>query len=199
MAAHNYREGMSRDERAPIDEDPALPDNVDDPTSATWEQGPGPRELDEGPSALWALLLAVAAAVLALAEVAGVVQSLPERGWQQSMIPLVLSASLLAGAYSLARVLQLAAYALTRPALPRRREPSFALSEAHSLHAIWLIGLGASIAFMGALGVWSSVDGRTSGLEPGWPLILIGAELAALTGVVSRSTTRAWRKSAGRR
>src|SRR5699024_3032511 len=77
-----------------------------------------------------------------------------------------LIASWLAGAYSLARVLQLTVDALTRPAASRRREPSFSLTQAHSLHVIWLVGLGASIAVMGVLGLWSWADGWTSGLAP---------------------------------
>lgn len=141
------------------------------------------------------MLVAAAAALLTLVELLGVLRALPERGWQQSMIPLLLGISALAGAYSLARVLQLALYALSRPARTRRREPSFALSQAHTLHTIWLTGLGASIAFMGLLGVWSAVDGHHSGLEPGWPLILIGAALAAISTGASMLTTRRWRGS----
>lgn len=158
----------------------------------------GAREPDEGPSARWAALLAVVALLPAPGVLLGVLRSLPEQGWQEGVVPLLLIASWLAGAYSLARVLQLTVHALTRPAAPRRREPSFSLTQAHSLHVIWLVGLGASIAFMGVLGLWSWADGWTSGLEPGWPLVLIGAALAALGAGASHLMARTWRSSEGR-
>lgn len=157
--------------------------------------GAGARERDEGPRARWAVVLAIVAVLPAPAVLRDVLRSLPELGWEQAMVPLLLTVSWLAGAYSLARILQLAVHALSRPASLRRREPSFSLTQAHTLHAIWLIGLGASIAFMGVLGLWSAADGRTSGLEPGWPLILIGTALAALNAGASHLITWTWRGS----
>ena len=159
--------------------------------------GDGPRDLDDGPSPGWAGLVAAAAAVVALFSLVGTVQQIPERGWQHAMVALLLATSALLGSYSLARVVQLAIYAATRSRSPRPREPSYALTQAHTLHAIWLIGLGASIAFMGVLGVWSLLDGRPSGLEPGWPLILLGAALSAAGAGTARLTTRTWRRSGG--
>lgn len=155
------------------------------------------RDLDDGPSPLWAVLAAAAGTVAAAFALAGTLQEIPERGWQHGMVALLLVASVVLGSYSLARVLQLAIYAATRPRVPRLREPSFALTQAHTLHVIWLVGLGASIAFMGLLGVWSLLDGRTSGLEPGWPLIVLGAALAAVSAGAARLTTRRWKDSGG--
>ena len=194
VAASTYREGMSRDERAAAQRQPDLPGAG----GSSGSERSGARELDEGPAARWAVLLAAVAVLPAPVVLLELLRSLPERGWEQAIVPLLLIVSWLAGAYSLTRVLQLAVHALTRPAPPRRREPSFSLTQAHTLHSIWLIGLGASIAFMGLLGLWSWADGRTSGLEPGWPLILIGAVLAALSAGASRLMTRTWRDSESR-
>lgn len=166
---------------------------------STPAQDPDPPDLDDGPSLRWAILLAVVGAIPALLQLAGALRALPERGWQHSVIPLLLGTSVLLGAFSLARLLQLMIYAATRPSGSRRREPSYGLTQAHSLHAVWLIGLGASIAFMGVLGVWSALDGRPSGLEPGWPLIVLGAGLAALSAGCGQLTGRIWNGSEGGR
>lgn len=155
------------------------------------------RDLDDGPSPLWAALVAAAGTMAALFALVETLQAIPERGWQPAMVALLLATSVVLGSYSLARVLQLAIYATKRARISRPREPSYALTQAHTLHAIWLIGLGASIAFMGVLGVWSALDGRASGLEPGWPLIVLGAGLAALSAGASRMTSRRWTGSEG--
>src|SRR5690625_6409337 len=62
-AAPDYREGMSRDERA---------------------ERSGAREPDEGPSARWAALLAVVALLPAPGVLLGVLRSLPEQGDRKS-------------------------------------------------------------------------------------------------------------------
>src|SRR5690625_6277411 len=90
----------------------------------------GAREPDEGPSARWAALLAVVALLPAPGVLLGVLRSLPEQGWQEGVVPLLLIASWLAGAYSLARVLQLTVHALTRPAASRDRK-STRLNSSH--------------------------------------------------------------------
>ena len=55
-----------------------------------------------------------------------------------------------------------------------------------------MIGVGASVALMGLLGLWSLLDGRPSGLEPGWPLLLIGGAVALLARVAWRRTSACW-------
>src|SRR5699024_9268227 len=111
------------------------------------------------------------------------------------------AASLALGGYSLTRLLQLLALAGSR----RRRRSAGAelppvrwqLFDAHSLHAVWVIAVGASIALMGLLGVWSLLDGRPSGLEPGWPLLLCGGAVALLAHLAGRRTSRCWQEADG--
>ena len=52
------------------------------------------------------------------------------------------------------------------------------LTDAHTVHGVWALAVSGSIALMGLLGLWSLLDGIPSGLEPGWPLLLIGGGIA---------------------
>src|SRR5699024_11179996 len=73
------------------------------------------------------------------------------------------------------------------------------LFDAHSLHAVWVIAVGSSIALMGVLGVWSLLDGSPSGLEPGWPLLLCGVAVALLAHLAGQRTSRCWQEADGAR
>jgi len=154
---------------------------------------------ERGPSLRAPALVAVAGVALTVLAVMELVQAHPAAGEARPMGPLVLAAALTLGGFSLARQLQLLALATSRS---RRRttgaelpEVPWQLTEEHSLHGIWVIGTGASVALMGLLGLWSLWDGRPSGLEPGWPLLLVGA-LTALLGHLARvRTTEAWERA----
>ncbi|HEX7350759.1 hypothetical protein [Brachybacterium sp.] len=154
---------------------------------------------ERGPS-LWApALVAVAGVALTVLAVVELVQPPPAAGEARPMGPLALAAALALGGFSLARQLQLLGLATSRS---RRRaagaelpEAPWQLTEEHSLHGIWVIGTGASVALMGLLGLWSLWDGRPSGLEPGWPLLLVGALTALVGHLVRVRTTEAWERA----
>jgi hypothetical protein len=126
--------------------------------------------------------LGVLAAGFALAEL---LRTAPAPGQAPPMVPLVLASALALGGYSLTRLLQLLALVRSRArARARGDSPApapWGLTQQHALHGIWVVGVGASIALMGLLGLWSLLDGNSSGLEPGWPLLLVGGGIA-LTG-----------------
>ncbi|MGO1598196.1 MAG: hypothetical protein ACTHX0_01020 [Brachybacterium sp.] len=160
------------------------------------EQAPAPLD---GPSPMLPGLVAAVGVVLTVLAVAEAVRSVPAAGQARPMTALVLPAALALGGYALTRVLQLLARAESR----RRRRSAGAelplvrwqLIDAHSLHAVWVIGVGASIALMGLLGVWSLLDGRPSGLEPGWPLLLIGGAVALLAHLARQRTAQSWQEA----
>lgn len=157
-----------------------------------------PAPLD-GPSLLLPSLVTAAGAALTVLAVVEAVRTVPAAGQARPMTALVLTAALGLGGFSLTRVLQLLLMAESR----RRRgaagselpEVRRQLIDAHSLHAIWVIGVGASIALMGVLGVWSLLDGRASGLEPGWPLLLSGAAVALLAHLARQRTAQSWQEA----
>ena len=66
------------------------------------------------------------------------------------------------------------------------------LTQEHALHGMWLVGVGASIALMGLLGLWSLLDGEASGLEPGWPLLLAGGAVSLLADRLRRRIEGLW-------
>lgn len=159
---------------------------------------PAPAPLD-GPSPLLPALAAAAGVVLTVLTVVEAVRTVPAAGQARPMNGLVLATSLALGGYSLTRMLQLLLMAqsrrrrrLTGAELPRVR---WQLIDAHSLHAVWVIGVGASIAMMGLLGVWSLLDGRPSGLEPGWPLLLSGGAVALLAHLARQRTSQCWQEA----
>ncbi|ASK67201.1 hypothetical protein CFK39_12370 [Brachybacterium avium] len=153
----------------------------------------------DGPSPLLATLVTAAGVVLTVLGVVEAVRTVPADGQVRPMSILVLAAALALGGYSLTRLLQLWVLAESR----RRRhaagaelpEVRWQLLDAHSLHAVWAIGVGASVALMGLLGVWSLLDGHPSGLEPGWPLLLSGGALALLVHLVRGRTSRCWEEA----
>ncbi|ATG52710.1 hypothetical protein CFK38_15130 [Brachybacterium vulturis] len=152
-----------------------------------------------GPTPLLPSLVAAAGVVLTVLAVVEAARTVPAADQARPMNELVLAAALALGGYSLTRVLQLLLRAQSRR---RRRRAGAALPEvrrqlvdAHSLHAVWVIGVGASIALMGALGVWSLLDGRPSGLEPGWPLLLCGGAVALLAHLARQCTSRCWQEA----
>lgn len=149
-----------------------------------------------GPSPLPPSLVAGAGSVLTALAVAGVIGASPADGDARPLVAAVLAASLALGGFSLTRMLQLLLLARSRA---RRRaageelaDVRWTLPDAHSLHAVWVIGVGASSALMGALGVWSLLDGRPSGLEPGWPLLLVGGGTALLAHALRRRISQLW-------
>ncbi|HLQ80386.1 MAG TPA: hypothetical protein VK122_04755 [Brachybacterium sp.] len=154
-----------------------------------------------GPSPLLPSLVTAVGVGLTVLAVVDVVRTVPAPGGARPMNAAVLAASLALGGYSLTRLLQLLALAGSR----RRRRSAGAelppvrwqLFDAHSLHAVWVIAVGASIALMGLLGVWSLLDGRPSGLEPGWPLLLCGGAVALLAHLAGRRTSRCWQEADG--
>ena len=123
--------------------------------------------------------LGVLGAGLALGEL---LRASPAPGQAPPMVPLVLASALALSGYSFARLLQLLALVRSR-ARTRARGGSpataaWGLTQEHALHGPWVVGAGAAIALMGLLGLWSLLDGRPSGLEPGWPLLLVGGGVA---------------------
>jgi hypothetical protein len=57
---------------------------------------------------------------------------------------------------------------------------------------MWLVGVGASIALMGVLGLWSLLEGEASGLEPGWPRLLVGGAVSLLADRLRRRIEGLW-------
>lgn len=163
---------------------------VDDPSLH-----PAPARLS-GPSPLLPALVAAIGTALTVLAVLEVIRASSGEGGAPPMVPAVLAASLALGGYSLTRMLQLWALAGSRT---RRRAAGeelapvrWMLPDAHSLHAIWVIGVGGSIALMGLLGIWSLLEGEPSGLEPGVPLLLLGGGVALLAHQLRLRTTRRW-------
>lgn len=152
-----------------------------------------------GPSALLPTLVAAAGAALTVLTAVETVRSVPGAGEARPMNELVLAAALALGGYSLTRLLQLlllaGARARDRSAGRTLAEVRWRLLDEHSLHAVWVIGVGASIGLMGLLGVWSLLDGHPSGLEPGWPLLLVGGGTALLAHLARQRTSRAWQEA----
>jgi hypothetical protein len=115
------------------------------------------------------------------------------------MVPLVLTAAAALGGFSLVRLGQLLALARSRAHRRARGAPlaplAWRITQEHALHGTWLVGVGASVALMGALGLWSQLDGRPSGLEPGWPLLLCGAAVAYLGDRLRRRIEELWEES----
>lgn len=171
-----------------------------DPVAAGEPSGPTDGRAP-GPTAVLPVLVALLGAVLTLWQLREVLAAVPAPARPRPMNGLVLTVSLALGGFSLTRVLQLLHLARSRraraaagnelAAAPRR------LADAHSLHAVWVVGVAASVALMGALGVWSTLDGRHSGLEPGWPLLLLGGGAALLAHLAARATTAAWGGAVG--
>ncbi|WP_193104848.1 hypothetical protein [Brachybacterium sp. FME24] len=161
----------------------------------------GPPPLDSGPTLLWPCIVAAAGLVLTILEVGRLVQLAPADGQARPLNGLILAAALACGGFSMTRLLQLMVFAGSRRTrhtagvgAPRREVP-WQLTDVHSLHAVWVIGVGASIALMGLLGLWSLLGGLPSGLEPGWPSLLIGALVALLARLAWQRTTARWTAS----
>lgn len=140
--------------------------------------------------------LALVAVVLAVVEL---VRSVPQEGQVRPMVPLVLAAAAALGGFSLVRLGQLLALARSRAHRRERGAPlpplAWSLTQEHAMHGTWLVGVGASVALMGALGLWSLLDGRPSGLEPGWPLLVCGGAVAVLGDRLRRRTEKLWEES----
>ena len=115
----------------------------------------------------------------------------------------LLSLALALGGFSGTRLLQLMAFAGARH--PRAAENGsdraaegsdlevpWQLTDAQSVHGVWVIAVGGSLALMGMLGLWSALDGQPSGLEPGWPLLLLGVAVALLGRMAWLRTSAHW-------
>lgn len=155
---------------------------------------------DKGPSLLLPGLVTLLGLALLSQQLVELIRMAPAEGQVRPMNGPVLAAALALVGFSLTRLLQLLGFITVR----RRREAAggtlrevpWQLEDAHSLHAVWVIGVGASIALMGLLGLWSLLDGRPSGLEPGWPLLLAGGAVALVGRVAWLRTTAGWAESA---
>lgn len=151
---------------------------------------------ERGPSLLLPALVSAAGVLLAGFEVFSLVtMDLPE-GEPLPLHRAVLAGALAMGGFSVTRLLQLLVFASRRR---RRRqagqelaEVAWQLTDAHTVHGVWALAVSGSIALMGLLGLWSLLDGIPSGLEPGWPLLLIGAGLALLVRCVWMRTSASW-------
>ncbi|WP_170931882.1 hypothetical protein [Brachybacterium massiliense] len=151
---------------------------------------------ERGPSLLLPALVSAAGVLLAGFEVFSLVtMDLPE-GEPLPLHRAVLSCALALGGFSVTRLLQLLVFASTRR---RRRqagqelaEVAWQLTDAHTVHGVWALGVSGSIALMGLLGLWSLLDGIPSGLEPGWPLLLVGGVLALLGRLAWLRTSACW-------
>ncbi|WP_157975724.1 hypothetical protein [Brachybacterium sp. YJGR34] len=153
------------------------------------------------PPRRWPLLAAGAGLVLTTAELLRVVPQLADEGPPPSLGLLFLAAALALGGFSAVRLLQLHRLAASHAARCRadpeadRRPVPWTLADAHEVHGVWLLGVGVSLALVGALGLWSLADGRRTGLEPGWPLLLIGGGVAAAAHTARARITARWRES----
>ena len=151
---------------------------------------------ERGPSLLLPALVSAAGVLLAGFEVFSLVtMDLPE-GEPLPLHRAVLAGAVAMGGFSVTRLLQLLVFASRRR---RRRqagqelaEVAWQLTDAHTVHGVWALAVSGSIALMGLLGLWSLLDGIPSGLEPGWPLLLIGAGLALLVRCVWMRTSASW-------
>lgn len=148
------------------------------------------------PSLLLPAVVAGLGVLLTVLSVAETVRFVPADGQARPLTVPLLAAALALGGFSLTRLLQLLLLARSRAraraAGAELPEVRWQLIDAHSLHAVWVIGVGASIALMGALGVWSELDGAPSGLEPGWPLVAVGGGVALLAHRARQRTERCW-------
>lgn len=153
-------------------------------------------ELDRGPSLLLPVLVTVAGVALAVHELMTLIGLDPAEGQPRPMTGLVLASALALGGFSLTRLLQLMAFAGARHrdagAGRNVQEVPWQLTDAQAQHGVWVIGVGASIALMGLLGLWSLIDGSPSGLEPGWPLLLVGGGVALAARWAWLRTSEAW-------
>lgn len=151
---------------------------------------------DRGRSWLAPCLVTLLGLALFSQQLVELIRMSPAAGQARPMGGPVLTAALALGGFSLTRLLQLLGFVTARrrrdAAGQPLREVPWQLEDAHSLHAVWVIGVGASIALMGLLGLWSLLDGQPSGLEPGWPLLLIGGAVALLSRVAWQRTTAVW-------
>lgn len=156
---------------------------------------------ETGPGLLWPVMVMSAGIALTAVAATSLVQSVPEPGQPRELSQLFLAAALALGGFSLIRLLQLWSLAAQRSAL-RQADPSGArrpvpwqLTDAHSSHAVWVIGVGSSVALMGALGLWSLAGDHRTGIEPGWPLLAIGVLVVAFARIAWSRTTASWERS----
>jgi hypothetical protein len=157
---------------------------------------PAGEESARGPSLLLPSLVAVVGVALTVHQLVELLHAVPLEGRARPMNGLVLASALALGGFSLTRLVQLMLFATDR----RRRASAgeelpgvpWQLTGTHALHGVWVIGVGASIGLMGLLGVWSLLDGRPSGLEPGWPLLVIGGAVSATGRAAWLRTSAAW-------
>ncbi|MCT1998441.1 hypothetical protein M3C58_09610 [Brachybacterium muris] len=151
------------------------------------------RSLALGPySPVWAAVPSVVGLVLALPAAVEAFGTGADTRTPGYLVPLLLALALLAGGYSLARLVQLAVMASRWDVRRQGGVPSRRLMGEHSMHATWAAGVGGSLLLTGALGVWSALDGKVSGLEPGTLLILVGALVVVAALVLSKRAERTW-------
>ncbi|MBB5832219.1 hypothetical protein [Brachybacterium aquaticum] len=154
---------------------------------------------DPGPSPVPAWAAVALGAVLVVLALRHLLAADPADGAARPMVPLVLAAAVAVGGFSLVRVVQLVHLARSRRDRRAAGEDlspiPWQLTEAHSLHGMWAIGVGGSLALMGVLGMWSQADGNPSGLEPGWPLLVAGAAVAGAGQLLRRAADEAWEGS----
>ena len=143
-------------------------------------------------SPLWTLLAVLPSALGAGWAIVAAVEVISERGTAREpgfLVPLVAALGLLGGGWSLVRLLQLRAEAAGSEVEddPAGFGPSESPMISAQMHRIWLFGVAGSLALVGVLGIWSLADGDLSGLEPGWPLMLVGAVLAGAAQLLGRA------------
>jgi len=152
-----------------------------------------------GPSRSLPLLVTGLGVLLVALALTDLLASPPSTGGARPMVPLVLASALALGGFSAVRMVQLLRLARSRVRALGRGEKSRAvpwgLTQDHALHGMWVVGVGASIALMGLLGVWSLLDGQPSGLEPGWPLLLGGAAVSLLGHRLRERIEALWEES----
>ena len=174
-------------------------------------------DLDRGPSLLLPALVTIMGVALALHELVELIRHLPAAGRPRSLDGVVLALALALGGFSGTRLLQLMTFAGARhrravsgagsraaggsdgSARASERtadeigpEVPWQLTDAQSVHGVWVIAVGGSLALMGMLGLWSALDGQPSGLEPGWPLLLLGVAVALLGRMAWLRTSAHW-------
>lgn len=169
-------------------------------TSDSVSEGP---DVDRGPSVLLPVLVTIAGAALAVHELVELIRHVPAAGRPRPMNGALLSLALALGGFSGTRLLQLMAFAGARHRRAAENgsdraadgsdlEVPWQLTDAQSLHGVWVIAVGGSLALMGALGLWSLLEGAPSGLEPGWPLLLLGGAVALCARTLWLRTSAHW-------
>ncbi|MBM7499718.1 hypothetical protein JOD52_000558 [Brachybacterium muris] len=145
-------------------------------------------------SPVWAAVPSVVGLVLAIPAAVEAFGTAADARGPGYLVPLLFYLALLAGGYSLGRLAQMSLAAARWDVEAQDGVPSRRVMGAHSMHATWVAGVGGSLLLMGALGMWSALDGGISGLEPGFSMIVAGAVTGLLGMALGRWTTDRWQQ-----